>query len=189
MTGSSEQSPNVLELLRSHLETESHKQHGMEPRCRGAHRCDLHVHPPFVCVSCDRSYLFSQNDPKPDCLIATKHPRRPETWLWVVVEMTVDQKEPEEILKQLRAGVAVLESNGLLTLVAGELLLLYVEGRGRRHVAKRTALDRGRRQIMLYGARLPVFTAACNAHLTTVIDEIADLRASATKRRRAREPS
>lgn len=166
------QLPEPLDRLQKHLEEQFPTRHGIKSKCQGAHGCRFGLAWPYVCVSCDGSGLFGQNDPKPDCIIAARHPARQHDWLWVVVEMTVDQKEPAEIVKQIRAGAEAIESKGLRDVLPVDLLPLYLERRGHGHVAARTALDRKDHRISFGDRTFTVQTGPCKTTLTQLWKEL-----------------
>lgn len=170
-----------VERLQTALRTASPSRHGLVPRCQGRHGCHLGLTAPFVCIHGDRTYLLGRNEPKPDCIIAVQHPLRPGSWVWVVVELTVAVKQPGEIAKQIRAGANAIRSHGLTDLVAGEVIPVYLERRGRGHVAQRSALGRPEHRIEFGDQTATILTGECGASL---IDVMSDLERPADPRRR-----
>jgi hypothetical protein len=103
-----------------------------------------------------------------------------------VVEMTKGRKEPADIVRQIQSGAETIQARGLSAIVGGDLLPLYLEGRGRGHVATRTALRHQAHQIPFDDRVVPIFTAACGATLSSIFDEMDDIGAGAATRSRAR---
>ncbi len=101
-----------------------------------------------VCVDCDDCPSFTQNERKPD-YIGIREGRTSSQTYWFVLEMKSSVRRPNEVIRQLQAGVDKIRNSPVFRLNNSPETIrpLIVHGRGRTRVA-----DRARRYVM-YGSK------------------------------------
>ena len=101
-----------------------------------------------VCVDCDKCLSFTPNEPKPDYIGLMVGQSSSQTY-WFVLEMKSSVRRPNEVIRQLQAGVDKIRNSPAFRLNdSPETVKPYiVHGRGRTRVA-----DRARRYVT-YGSK------------------------------------
>jgi hypothetical protein len=130
--------------------------------------CRLTLDCASVCIDCDITALFSDQDRRPDFLIAAIDQANSHL-SWIVAEMKTGDVEPAEVQKQLQAGANALINSQIYTPNQCKFVPLVVRDRrrGRVHVAERHMLDR--LKVAFGPTKRTILIEPCGSHVSRIL--------------------